>query len=91
MNLLRFQVLNLMKHCCSFTKLHIKVFFAVKTYFSAGNGIVTNRSKTKKMPDNPLRDMPVESPSRHITCTNIAGTKRYIFKTTYKNIWIQNI
>ena len=41
-------VLNLIKHCCSFTKLHIKVFFAVKTYFSAGNGIVTNRSKTKK-------------------------------------------
>ena len=43
---IRSKTLNLIKHCCSFTKLHIKVFFTVKTYFSARNGIVTNRSKT---------------------------------------------
>ena len=40
--------LGLCLRCCSFSRLYIKVFFAIKTYFSAGNGIVTNRSKTKK-------------------------------------------
>ena len=35
--------------------------------------------------------MPVESPSRQITYTKIAGTKKVHNYTAYKNIWIQNI